>query len=78
MAISGKDMQWRLLDARSGNKNAKGEYYLTDIVGIARITEGLHVVSLEVDGRQCSWASTRGLNWRRAEAAVPEAHPQAT
>ena len=56
MAISGKHAL-ALLDS-VGNKNAKGEYYLTDIVGIAH-QRALHVVSLEVDP-----ASVLGVNTR--------------
>lgn len=56
MAISGKHAL-SLLDS-VGNKNAKGEYYLTDIVAIAH-HRALHVVSLEVDA-----ASVLGVNTR--------------
>ncbi|MGB8817138.1 MAG: DapH/DapD/GlmU-related protein, partial [Rhizobiaceae bacterium] len=56
MAISGKHAL-SLLD-QVGNNNAKGEYYLTDIVAIAR-NGGLHVTSLEVDA-----ASVLGVNTR--------------
>ncbi len=56
MAISGKHAL-SLLES-VGNKNAKGEYYLTDIVAIAH-HRGLHVVSLEVDA-----ASVLGVNTR--------------
>lgn len=56
MAVSGKHAL-SLLDA-VGNKNAKGEYYLTDIVSIAH-KRALHVVSLEVDA-----ASVLGVNTR--------------
>ena len=56
MAISGKDAL-RLL-GKVGNKNAKGEYYLTDIVAIAR-SEGLHVASLEVSADSVLGVNTR-------------------
>ncbi len=56
MAISGKHAL-SLLES-VGNKNSKGEYYLTDIVAIGH-HRGLHVVSLEVDA-----ASVLGVNTR--------------
>ena len=56
MAISGKDAL-RLL-GKVGNRNAKGEYYLTDIVAIAR-NEGLHVASLEVPADSVLGVNTR-------------------
>lgn len=64
MAVSGKHAL-ALLQAVD-NKNAKGEYYLTDIVAIAH-KRALHVVSLEVDA-----ASVLGVN-TRVELAEAEA-----
>jgi bifunctional UDP-N-acetylglucosamine pyrophosphorylase / glucosamine-1-phosphate N-acetyltransferase len=62
MAISGK-VALSLLDA-VGNKNSKGEYYLTDIVAIAH-GRGLHLYSIEVDS-----ASVLGVNTRVELAEV--------
>ncbi|WP_374650119.1 bifunctional UDP-N-acetylglucosamine diphosphorylase/glucosamine-1-phosphate N-acetyltransferase GlmU [Dongia sp.] len=64
MAIDGKSL-WPLID-RVDNKNAKGEYYLTDIVELARR-----------DGRACAVveapeAELMGVN-SRAELAIAEA-----
>jgi bifunctional UDP-N-acetylglucosamine pyrophosphorylase/glucosamine-1-phosphate N-acetyltransferase len=53
------------------NDNAKGEYYLTDVVALAR-AEGAKVVVLEV-----AEAELRGIN-SRAELAAAEAAVQAT
>lgn len=64
MAISGKHAL-DLLDA-VGNANAKGEYYLTDIVEIAG-SKGLDVVATEA-----SFESALGIN-NRAELAEAEA-----
>ncbi|SFT92703.1 bifunctional UDP-N-acetylglucosamine diphosphorylase/glucosamine-1-phosphate N-acetyltransferase GlmU [Mesorhizobium sp. YR577] len=64
MAISGAHAL-KLLDA-VGNKNAKGEYYLTDIVEIADAA-GLAVVATEA-----SFESVLGIN-NRAELAEAEA-----
>jgi len=64
MAIAGKEAL-ALLDA-VGNDNAKGEYYLTDIVEIAN-RRGLLVVSSEAD-----LESALGIN-NRAELAKAEA-----
>ncbi len=55
-----------MLDA-VGNDNAKGEYYLTDIVEIAR-AKGLKVVATEA-----RFESVLGIN-NRAELAEAEAH----
>ncbi|HEV7415091.1 MAG TPA: bifunctional UDP-N-acetylglucosamine diphosphorylase/glucosamine-1-phosphate N-acetyltransferase GlmU, partial [Tianweitania sediminis] len=63
MAISGRDAL-SLLEA-VGNSNAKGEYYLTDIVAIAR-ERGLQVVAQEVGAE-----SVMGVN-NRAELAEAE------
>ncbi|MBE0413169.1 bifunctional UDP-N-acetylglucosamine diphosphorylase/glucosamine-1-phosphate N-acetyltransferase GlmU [Yoonia sp.] len=52
------------------NDNAAGEYYLTDIVGIAR-AQGLRATVV-----QCDEAETRGIN-SRAELAMAEAQFQA-
>ena len=51
---------------RVGNDNAAGEYYLTDIVGLAR-EEGLHCAAVT-----CDEAETRGVN-TRADLAAAEA-----
>jgi len=56
---------WSLIDA-VGNDNAKGEYYLTDIVGLAR-GQGLACAYIEADAEELS-----GIN-SRAELAVAEA-----
>ena len=64
MAIAGSHAL-ALLDA-VGNKNAKGEYYLTDIVGIA------HARGLEVIATEASFESALGIN-NRAELAEAEA-----
>lgn len=64
MAIAGRDAL-ALLDA-VGNANAKGEYYLTDIVGIAA-GRGLEVVAAEA-----SFDNALGIN-NRAELAEAEA-----
>ncbi len=64
MAVSGA-YAVRLLD-QIGNNNAKGEYYLTDIVAIAR-SEGLRVVAVEVPE-----TSVLGVN-NRVELATAEA-----
>ncbi len=68
MAIAGRDAL-SMLDAIT-NKNAKGEYYLTDIVEIAR-ARGKKVVAMEV-----SAASVLGVN-TRVELAEVEALFQA-
>lgn len=64
MAISGKHALG-LLD-KVGNANAKGEYYLTDIVEIA-VADGLDVAAVEADAE-----SVLGIN-NRAELAEAEA-----
>ena len=64
MAIAGRDAL-SMLDAIT-NKNAKSEYYLTDIVEIAR-ARGKKVVAMEVDA-----ASVLGVN-TRVELAEVEA-----
>ena len=64
MAIAGKHALG-LLDA-VGNENAKGEYYLTDIVGIAA-GRGLDVAAVEA-----SFENALGIN-NRAELAEAEA-----
>jgi len=64
MAIDGARL-WALVDA-VGNDNAKGEYYLTDIVAIAR-GQGLACAYIEADPEELS-----GVN-SRAELAVAEA-----
>jgi bifunctional UDP-N-acetylglucosamine pyrophosphorylase/glucosamine-1-phosphate N-acetyltransferase len=52
-----------------GNGNAKGEYYLTDVVGVAR-AEGVRVAAVEAP-----FAELRGIN-SRAELAEAEAEVQ--
>jgi bifunctional UDP-N-acetylglucosamine pyrophosphorylase/glucosamine-1-phosphate N-acetyltransferase len=64
MAIDGKHL-WSLLDA-VGNSNAKNEYYLTDIVGIAR-ARGLACAAIEAPAPEMM-----GVN-SRAELAEAEA-----
>jgi bifunctional UDP-N-acetylglucosamine pyrophosphorylase/glucosamine-1-phosphate N-acetyltransferase len=64
MAIDGKHL-WPLLVA-VGNSNAKHEYYLTDIVGIAR-SRGLACAAIEAP-----FDEMRGVN-SRAELAEAEA-----
>jgi bifunctional UDP-N-acetylglucosamine pyrophosphorylase/glucosamine-1-phosphate N-acetyltransferase len=68
MAVAGKHAL-QLLD-KVGNNNAKGEFYLTDIVEIAG-AEGLNVVATEA-----SFESALGIN-NRAELAEAEAIWQA-
>jgi len=67
MAISGR-FALGLLD-KIGNNNAKGEYYLTDIVAIA------HGESLTVTAIEAPFDSVLGIN-NRAELATGEAHWQ--
>lgn len=55
--------------SRLGNKNAKGEYYLTDLVGLAR-AKGWDCRAVEVDP-----IDVMGVN-NRAELAVAEAEMQ--
>jgi bifunctional UDP-N-acetylglucosamine pyrophosphorylase/glucosamine-1-phosphate N-acetyltransferase len=62
MALSGKHAL-ELLDA-VGNANAKGEFYLTDVVALAR-SRGLATVALEADE-----AEVQGVNTRAQLAAV--------
>jgi len=64
MAIDGKRL-FGLLD-RVGNANAKGEYYLTDIVGIARADGGICAVI------EAPASELLGIN-SRAELAAAEA-----
>jgi len=56
MAVSAKHI-WDLLD-RVGDDNAKGEYYLTDIVGLAR-DEGLACAVIEGDEREVLGVDSR-------------------
>ena len=58
------DMLFQLIDA-VGNDNASGEYYLTDIIGIAR-ARGLTATAIA-----CDEAETLGVN-SRAELAAAE------
>lgn len=60
----------RDLVARLGNDNAAGEYYLTDVVGLAR------AAGRRVDVVTCAEAETLGIN-TRAELAAAEAAFQA-
>lgn len=69
MAISGKAKVFELLESLSNN-NANGEYYLTDIVAIAR-SKGLRCGVVEADE-----AELMGVNSRR-ELATAEALFQA-
>ncbi len=64
MAISGQ-LALQLLDA-VGNENAKGEYYLTDIVEIA------HAQGLPVEAMEVPYEELLGIN-NRAELAAAEA-----
>ena len=68
MAIDAKHL-WGLLD-RVGNDNAKGEYYLTDIIALAR-EDGLHCAVVEGDK-----AELLGID-SRADLACAEATVQA-
>ncbi len=72
MAIDGKHL-WGLLD-RVGNDNAKGEYYLTDIIALARedgldcaVVEGLEEELIGIDDRAdlaCAEAAVQNqLRW---------------
>jgi len=56
MAIDGSRL-WPLIDAL-GNDNAKGEYYLTDIVGLARESGAVCAV-VEVDGDEVIGVDSR-------------------
>jgi len=64
MAFAGAGLV-ALLD-RIGNANAKGEFYLTDAVGIAH-ADGLQVVAIEADADEVAGVNTR------AELAAVEA-----
>ena len=68
MAVDAKHL-WRLLE-RIGNDNAKGEYYLTDIVALAR-EDGLHCAVVISDE-----AELLGID-SRADLACAEAAVQA-
>jgi bifunctional UDP-N-acetylglucosamine pyrophosphorylase / glucosamine-1-phosphate N-acetyltransferase len=57
MAIDGK-LLWALLDG-VGNSNAKHEYYLTDIVGIAR-SRGLACAAIEAPFEEMMGVNSRG------------------
>ncbi|HEY2891231.1 MAG TPA: bifunctional UDP-N-acetylglucosamine diphosphorylase/glucosamine-1-phosphate N-acetyltransferase GlmU [Dongiaceae bacterium] len=67
MAVDGRRI-WELL-ADVGNKNSKGEYYLTDVVAIAR-SKGLAAAALEAPADELI-----GIN-SRAELAAAEAAMQ--
>jgi bifunctional UDP-N-acetylglucosamine pyrophosphorylase/glucosamine-1-phosphate N-acetyltransferase len=66
MAIDGKHL-WSLLDA-VGNSNAKNEYYLTDIVGIAR-ARGLACAAIEAPAPEMMGVNSRA-ELAEAEAAM--------
>jgi bifunctional UDP-N-acetylglucosamine pyrophosphorylase/glucosamine-1-phosphate N-acetyltransferase len=66
-AVDGK-LLWRLLE-RLDRRNAQGEYYLTDIVGLAR-AEGRTAIAVEAPHEE-----TAGIN-SRAELAAAEAAMQ--
>jgi bifunctional UDP-N-acetylglucosamine pyrophosphorylase / glucosamine-1-phosphate N-acetyltransferase len=66
MAIDGKRL-WSLLDA-VGNSNAKHEYYLTDIVGIAR-ARGLACAAIEAPVEEMMGVNSR-VELAAAEAAM--------
>ncbi len=62
MAIDAR-LAFDLVD-RIGNDNAKREFYLTDIVAIAR-ARGPLVPGRRIAGRGAAWASTPAPNWPR-------------
>ena len=66
MAIDGQHL-WSLLDA-VGNSNAKHEYYLTDIVGIAR-ARGLACAAIEAPAPEMMGVNSRA-ELAEAEAAM--------
>jgi bifunctional UDP-N-acetylglucosamine pyrophosphorylase/glucosamine-1-phosphate N-acetyltransferase len=66
MAIDGK-LLWSLLDV-VGNSNAKNEYYLTDIVGIAR-ARGLACAAIEAPAPEMMGVNSRA-ELAEAEAAM--------
>ncbi|MCW5698406.1 MAG: bifunctional UDP-N-acetylglucosamine diphosphorylase/glucosamine-1-phosphate N-acetyltransferase GlmU [Rhodospirillales bacterium] len=68
MAIDGR-WAFKLLD-RVGNDNAKGEYYLTDIIGLAR-DEGLPCRVVEGDEREFIGVNSRA-DLARVEAIVQD------
>lgn len=69
MAVAA-DRLWGLLD-RVGNDNAKGEYYLTDIVGLAR-ADGLACAVVEGDATEVLGVNSRAdlaaaeVTWQQA------------
>lgn len=65
MAALGEDMRDWL--ARVGNDNAKGEYYLTDIVAIAR-AEAMKVAALNAPYEECLGVNSK-VELAQAEAA---------
>jgi len=73
MAVSAA-MLWDLLD-RVGNDNAKGEYYLTDIVALAR-ADGLACSVVEGDAAEVLGVNSRNdlavaeMAWQRARRAA--------
>ncbi|MBC8268863.1 MAG: bifunctional UDP-N-acetylglucosamine diphosphorylase/glucosamine-1-phosphate N-acetyltransferase GlmU [Rhodospirillaceae bacterium] len=68
MAIDGKVL-WSLLD-RVGNDNAKGEYYLTDIIGLAR-ADGLTCAVWEGDADELIGIDSRA-DLAEAEAILQD------
>ena len=68
MAIDGKVM-WSLLD-RVGNNNTKGEYYLTDIVKLAR-NDGRACVAIEGDEDELIGINSR-IQLAEAEAILQD------
>jgi bifunctional UDP-N-acetylglucosamine pyrophosphorylase/glucosamine-1-phosphate N-acetyltransferase len=68
MAIDGKVM-WSLLD-RVGMDNAKGEYYLTDIIKLAR-NDGRACVAIEGDGDELIGINSR-IELAEAEAILQD------
>ena len=68
MAVDGA-LLWELLD-KVGNKNAKGEYYLTDIVGLAR-KKKLRCGYIEAPEEQLLGVNDR-IDLAQAEAALQD------
>ena len=60
---------------RVGNDNAKGEYYLTDVVGLAG-ADGQAGRAPPSRRRARSWAATRPGSWPQAEAHLPGPPPR--
>ena len=49
---------------RVGNNNSKGEYYLTDVIGLA-VADGLSAQAKPSPRKRRSWASIRRASWPR-------------